>query len=531
MDVPVREGSMSRKSFAAGIVAGALAIGISLLIRSLAGGPFLPELASQTLFSLTPGEFESQAVENFGPLAKYSAFTAAIIINFILYGLFGIIIDKIHIKSKKSGYVRKALLSSLVAYIILLIISVALVTTIQLRSPTGAISVPILAISLAMPQIVFGFVFASFFRISKPVKKVTDVNAYQSPPNIQRRNVSRRDFLQFITVSAVAFPILYFGLNRLFSEQSQGQEEQELASSSQLQPKSRTLGFEDPMLAPLLASEVTPTYLFYRIDINPIVPVVDEKTWNLNIKGLVNNPFTVSYDELKAMPAVEQYATLQCVSNKIGGDLISTALWKGVKLNQILEKAKVKPGSKYIAFRCSDGYDVGIPLEKGLMEGTILAYEMNMSTLTAKHGFPVRAIVPGLYGMMNPKWITEIELVDGVYEGYWQRNGWTNDADIHTVSTIVIPGMAQLRDRFRKLDETPNVIPGQKAPIAGIAFGGDRGISKVEVSTDGGVTWKAALIKEPLSKYTWVLWTAGFPADKTTYKIIVRATDKTGQIQ
>jgi hypothetical protein len=152
--------------------------------------------------------------------------------------------------------------------------------------------------------------------------------------------------------------------------------------------------------------------------------------------------------------------------------------------------------------------------------------------LTAKHGFPVRAIVPGLYGMMNPKWITEIELVDGVYEGYWQRNGWTNDADIHTVSTIVIPGMAPLRDRFRKLDEMPNLIPGQKTPIAGIAFGGDRGISKVEVSTDGGVTWKTAAVKEPLSKYTWVLWTAGYvPTDKTNFKIIVRATDKAGQIQ
>lgn len=524
-----------RRSFIAGIVAGALAIGISLLIRSLAGGPFLPELASQTLFSLTPGEFESQAVENFGPLAKYSAFTAAIIINFILYGAFGVIIDKIHIKSKKSGYLRKALLSSLVAYIILLIISVALVTTIQLRSPTGAISVPILAISLAIPQIVFGFVFASFFRISKPVKKVTevtDVNAYQSPPNIQRRNVSRRDFLQFITVSAVAFPILYLGLNRLFSEQSQGQEEQELASSSQLQPKSRPVGFEDPMLAPLLASEVTPTYLFYRIDINPIVPAVDEKTWNLNIKGLVNNPYTVNYDELKAMPAVEQYATLQCVSNKIGGDLISNALWKGVKLKQILEKAKVKPGSKYIAFRCSDGYDVGIPLEKGLMEGTILAYEMNLAPLTAKHGFPVRAIVPGLYGMMNPKWITEIEVVDNVYEGYWQRNGWTNNADVHTTSTILIPGDAEARDRFRRLDEMPKIVPGQKAPIAGIAFGGDRGISKVEVSTDGGATWKSAIIKDPLSQYTWVLWTAGFtPIGKEHYNIIVRATDKTGQTQ
>jgi DMSO/TMAO reductase YedYZ molybdopterin-dependent catalytic subunit len=286
------------------------------------------------------------------------------------------------------------------------------------------------------------------------------------------------------------------------------------------------------MLGPLLASELTPTFLFYRIDINPIVPVVDGKTWNLTVKGLVNNPLTVTYDEIKTMPSVEQYATLVCVSNKIGGDLISTALWKGIKLKDLLDRAEVKSGAKYIAFRCSDGYDVGIPLENGLMEGAILAYDMNLAPLSAKHGFPVRAIVPGLYGMMNPKWITEIELVDSVYEGYWQRNGWTNDADVHTTSSIVIPGQAELRHRFRKLDEMPKIVPGQKAPIAGIAFGGDRGISKVEVNIDDGTTWKSALIKSPLSQYTWVLWTAGFtPPGNETYKIIVRATDKTGQVQ
>jgi DMSO/TMAO reductase YedYZ molybdopterin-dependent catalytic subunit len=327
---------------------------------------------------------------------------------------------------------------------------------------------------------------------------------------------------------------LYFGLNRLFSEQQQENEQESLPSSTQLitPARPRPVGFEDPVLTPLLNSELTPTFLFYRIDINPIVPVVDEKTWSLSVRGLVDNPLTITYEELRKMPPVEQYATLECVSNKIGGDLMSTALWKGVRLKEILDKAVIKQGAKYIAFRCSDGYDVGIPLDRGLMEGTMLAYDMNLAPLTAKHGFPVRAIVPGLYGMMNPKWITEIELVDGVYEGYWQRNGWTNDADIHTVSTIVIPGMAPLRDRFRKLDEMPNLIPGQKTPIAGIAFGGDRGISKVEVSTDGGVTWKTAAVKEPLSKYTWVLWTAGYvPTDKTNFKIIVRATDKAGQIQ
>jgi Mo-co oxidoreductase dimerisation domain len=135
---------------------------------------------------------------------------------------------------------------------------------------------------------------------------------------------------------------------------------------------------------------------------------------------------------------------------------------------------------------------------------------------------------------MNPKWITEIEVVDDVYEGYWQRNGWTNDAREATHSFIAIPGQAPIRDRFRNLDlMNINIVPGQKLPIAGVAFAGDRGISKVEVSTDGGATWKSASIKDPLSKYTWVLWTTGFipPAVSGNYKIVVRATDKTGKIQ
>ena len=308
-----------------------------------------------------------------------------------------------------------------------------------------------MAVSLVLPQLVFGFIFSSFFRTRQTIKKLSEES-----PDTQTRTVKRSEFLRFIVVSAIAVPILYFGLNRLFSEQGQEQEQQESALSSSQSvpiPKSIPAGFEDPMLRPLLASELTPTYLFYRIDINPIVPVVDEKTWNLAVKGLVDNPLTLTYDEIRRMPSVEEYATLECVSNKIGGDLISTAIWKGIKLKDLLAKAKVKSGAKYIAFRCTDGYDVGIPLENGLMDGTILAYDMNLAPLTAKHGFPVRAIVPGLYGMMNPKWITEIELVDSVYEGYWQRNGWTNNADVHTTSTTVIPGQAEVRVRFRKLDE------------------------------------------------------------------------------
>lgn len=528
-----KTGSISTTtSFVGGLAAGAVAIAISLIIRSFAGGPFIPELASQTLFSLTPGQFESQAVANFGPLAKYSAFAGAIIVNFILYGLFAIWVDRLHKKIHWKGYVGKAILSSVVAYVILLIVTISLVTITETRTHTQPTSIIRLVLSLILPQIAFGFTLSSFYeKVRRPSRKPVVEKPSEAPTEIDYK---KRALLRAAIASAVALPILYLGLNRLFSTQ-----EVQLPSSSSLsllplQSKSKPLGFEDPRLAPLLDSEVTPTYLFYRIDINPIVPVVDATSWTLTVKGLVNNPLTITYEEIKAMPSVKEYATLQCVSNKIGGDLTSTALWKGVRLKDVLQKAQVKPGAKYIAVRCYDGYDVGIPLERGLLDGSILAYEMNLAPLTSEHGYPVRAIVPGLYGMMNPKWITEIELVDNVYEGYWARNGWTNVATEDTHSFIVIPGQAPVRVRFRNLDvENINIVPGQKVPVAGIAFAGDRGIAKVEVSTDGGVTWKSASIKDPLSKYTWVLWTAGFtPATaQGNYRIVVRATDKTGKVQ
>jgi hypothetical protein len=163
---------------------------------------------------------------------------------------------------------------------------------------------------------------------------------------------------------------------------------------------------------------------------------------------------------------------------------------------------------------------------------------MNGASLTAEHGYPVRAVVPGLYGMMNPKWITEIELVEGIYEGYWQRKGWANNAKYNTHSFIVIPGNAAVGKRFSNIAaiaRSSSSNSSEMVPIAGMAFAGDRGIARVEVSIDGGATWKDAHMKDALSPYTWVLWTVEL--NNTTgkannhYKIIARATDKTGKVQ
>ena len=524
-------------SFALGIAAGLVSIAVSVMIKVFVGGLFLPELAAQVLFSLTPGEFESQAVDSLGPLAKYSAFIGSIIVTIIIFGLIGIFLIKLHNKLRWDSYILKFISSFAFTYSILVIISIIMVTIIQVRSGSQIISIQHIILSFIPTQIAFGLIFSLFSRKTKMKDKVQDPYQPTVRKNTTVVNYNRREFIRLIIASVVSIPVIYFGLNRLFSPQEVEQQQIQSDASNLLPPQSRLIPteFKDPAIAPLLASEITPTYLFYRIDINPIVPEVDVNSWNLLIKGMVGNPLKLNYEEIKSMPAIEEFVTLECISNKIGGDLTGTALWKGVRLKDILEKSKILPGVKYIVFRCSDGYDVGIPLDKGLMNETILAYEMNLAPLISKHGFPVRAIVPGLYGMMNPKWITEIELVDKVYEGYWQRNGWSNIAEYNTGSSIVIPGQAPIRNRFRDLDETSNTnsrSSGKRVPIAGIAFGGDRGISKVEVSTDGGTTWKTATIKEPLSRYTWVLWTAGFiPEGVENYQIVVRSTDKNGKVQ
>ncbi len=532
--------------FVFGLAAGIACLSLNIYLKLAFNGLFLPEIAAQGLISMTSGEIESQAVLTLGPLAKYSTFFGATAINILIFGLFGIIIGKLLQKIYFPGFAQRMILTTVISYIIqiILVIVFMVISTI----PGQATPVPALQ-SLALfilPNIVFGVIFAflygnKYFKNKKYADQSISVSGADQKQNDKISitadvDYAKRDAIRALLISIIAIPLVYIGFNRLISSSNQQTSPSRTINEpirQFLQAQSRPAGFENPILTPLIDAEVTPTYLFYRIDINTVVPAIDATNWSLSINGLVNNPLVINYEAIKDMSAVEEFATLACISNKIGGNLTSTALWKGVRLRDLLQRADVKSNAKYIVFRCQDGYDVGIPLESGMMEGTVLAYDMNNSPLTNEHGFPIRAIVPGFYGMMNPKWITEIELVDKTYEGFWQRKGWTNDGISSINSSIVIPGKQPINDRFPHLvEDNSNFSPGRNIPIAGIAFAGDRGISKVEVSIDGGKSWKTAIVKDPLSQYTWVLWTSGFTAaDKGDYEIVVRATDKTGQIQ
>jgi DMSO/TMAO reductase YedYZ molybdopterin-dependent catalytic subunit len=273
-----------------------------------------------------------------------------------------------------------------------------------------------------------------------------------------------------------------------------------------------------PFDVPKLSFEVLTPKEFYTVSKNLIDPTVDMAGWSLKIDGLVERPTTYVYSDLQALPSYSDYYTLQCISNTIGGDLWGNAHWKGVRLAELLTRAGLKPGVRKVVFHADDGYTDSIQLDAALRPDTLLAYEMNGAPLAREHGYPARLLIPGIYGMKNVKWITQIELVDYDFKGYWAQRGWDDAAPYHTATRIDVPA--------NRAQERPGEIA-----IGGVTFAGARGIDKVEVSLDDGKNWEPALLKPALSQNAWNLWVLKKDLGPGTYLVKCRAVDGDGAVQ
>jgi DMSO/TMAO reductase YedYZ molybdopterin-dependent catalytic subunit len=210
--------------------------------------------------------------------------------------------------------------------------------------------------------------------------------------------------------------------------------------------------------------------------------------------------------------------TLECIANGIGGHLISTAIWQGVTLRSLLEKhGGALPGARYVSFYSVDGYSISQPLDEVLAVDSLLAWGMNGSELPNRHGYPLRVLIPGRFGEENPKWLTRIELTDHFIGGLYADQGWYN-GPLHIITRI---------------DRPAGHIPfNQNIEIGGLAFAGNRGIQKVEIRVDGGISWNVAKLNPPLSEDSWVMWTWQWkPIFPGRYTIVARATDGAGQVQ
>ena len=265
---------------------------------------------------------------------------------------------------------------------------------------------------------------------------------------------------------------------------------------------------------------VSPNKDFYRIDTALIPPQVDPSTWQLRIHGMVRNPITITWEQLLRRPMIERYVTLACVSNEVGGDLIGNALWLGTPIRELLAEAGPLPGADQVVQRSTDGWTCGSPTSV-LMDGrdALLAVGMNGQPLPVNHGFPVRMVVPGLYGYVSAcKWITEIELSTfTAFDAYWVPRGWAQQAPIKTESRIDTPRDGKSR-------------PAGSVVVGGVAWAQHRGITKVEVQVDDGA-WVETTLAATVSSDTWREWSYAWQASPGEHRLRVRATDGTGATQ
>jgi DMSO/TMAO reductase YedYZ molybdopterin-dependent catalytic subunit len=266
---------------------------------------------------------------------------------------------------------------------------------------------------------------------------------------------------------------------------------------------------------------ITPEQNFYVVSKNLVSdPTVDGAGWSLSVGGMVDKPLKLSLSDLRGLPGTTQYVTLECISNLVGGGLMSTGSFKGVSLRDLLAMAGPQAGGTWAAFKARDGYAESIPLS--LVDGApeiLVAYELDAGPLPMEHGFPARMLIPGHYGMKGPKWLDSITVVDHESGGYWEQQGWDHNAVVKTTARFDVPADG-------------DIVKLGPVSLAGVAFAGSRGISKVEYSTDAGRTWNPAAFGTPLSQLSWVLWTAQWtPSAEGAYELRVRATDGTGALK
>jgi DMSO/TMAO reductase YedYZ molybdopterin-dependent catalytic subunit len=486
------KGSTRHRGLAAlaGVAAAALGLGVSEAIAGLlAGATSLMDAVGQVVIDLQPAGAKDVVVGLFGTNDKLALEILVTVVALALGGLFGVLATR-RFAVGAVGFASFGLLG-FVAALGEPLASPALVA-VQAAAATG-VAIQALSWLLAMLE-----------------SPATDTTSTPDP--------ARRSFLLrtgAVGIGAIAAGA--FGRTAITSATSSPLPSTPLPAPVDVVaplPAGADLAPETPGLTPI----VVPNDRFYRIDTALLVPSVDTETWQLRIHGLVERETTLTWDQLISLPMFEQYCTIACVSNEVGGHLVGNTRWTGVRLREVLAMAEPTPVATQLVGRSVDGWTAGMPMSWVMdpAREPMIAVEMDGQPLPRQHGYPARLIVPGLFGYVSAtKWLSELELATWEsFDGYWVPLGWSKEAPILTQSRIDTP--------------TGDIAAG-RLPIAGVAWAPDRGIAKVEVGIDD--VWSEARLSIPISDATWVQWRLDWEATPGTHRLQVRATDGTGTLQ
>lgn len=335
--------------------------------------------------------------------------------------------------------------------------------------------------------------------------------------SLQRMN--RREFLIRLGAATAAITVVGAGLAlALQSRVRGGGVARDVPQADPIAPAApETIADLEPARG--TRAEYTPVDEHYRIDINTRAPFIEGETWALSISGLVGRTLRLTLDDLRQRyEPMHQTATLSCISNFVGGDLIGTTRWTGVSLQSIMADAQVDSRGKYLFITSADGFYEVLGLDQiNADERIMLTYAWDDKPLTAAHGFPLRVFIPDRYGMKQPKWIVDMRVVENWEPGYWVARGWDREAIVKPTSVIDTVAVDM-------------IDANNRVPIGGIAYAGERGIMKVEVRVDEG-EWQPAQLRTPLSDLTWVLWRYDWPFESGTHTFYVRCFDGDGNPQ
>lgn len=508
-------------------------VALAYLGNQLAGLPFLPFDLFDLMARILPGRLVIATVElmvrvldvlRLGPtsvVAKQAEQTIAIV-QFLLGGMvLGLILTWL---GRRFGG-RAGLTAGVVLWIAALLVEAGLgISGAGFGASTSLFSV----IWLGILMVGWGVVLARLINEITPEKAAMPSEQEAAVPGARaagkQEGLSRRQFLYLVGVGSFVAWVSALGVS-LTSEAGASAETQTTPAAPGLgktsgPAQSPSQSALEARFAPVPGTrpELTSTADFYRIDINTVPPHVDGNTWRLKLGGMVDHPLTLSLDDLRAMPGTSQAITLECISNPIGGDLISTAVFTGVPFKLVLQQAGVQAGAQAVDMQAVDGFYESIPMAEAMDERTLLVYAMNGEPLPAAHGYPLRIYIPNHFGMKQPKWIQSMMVVAQPLTGYWVQRGWSEQAIVKTTSVI-------------DAVDTQGGSQTQVVPVGGIAYAGARGISKLEVQVDDG-SWQAAELRDPpLSLLTWVQWRFLWRASPGRHVLRVRAYDGSGKLQ
>jgi DMSO/TMAO reductase YedYZ molybdopterin-dependent catalytic subunit len=491
-----REGPGGIVGGAIGLLSAAVALGVGHLTAGLLGGTSSPVIAvGSTAIDASPEWLKSYAIRTFGTNDK----TVLVAGIGLVVGIVAVVVGVIALHRPRVGVAALVALGTLGA--------------------AAAIGRPENGIGAAVPSIVATLAgLATFSRLRRAAGIPTPVTGAATADPALPSSFDRRRFL--LAGAGAAGLAAVSGLAGRFlmrrAEATASRAAVRIPAPTDVAPLPPAgADLHIPDVGPF----ITPNDHFYRVDTALLVPSVTTEGWTLRVHGMVRKELSLDYPTLLSRPLIERDVTLTCVSNPVGGRYIGNARWIGAPLADLLREAGVSSGADQIVSRSVDGFTVGTP-KAVVMDGrdAMLAVGMNGEPLPLEHGFPVRMIVPGLYGYVSAtKWLVDIELTTfGAYDAYWVRRGWAQQAPIKTESRIDTP------------KQSATVTAGP-VTVAGIAWAQHRGISRVEVSVDGA--WQPARLAAQDTIDTWRQWVFVWDATPGDHTLAVRATDDTGATQ